>query len=194
MCRNKFRFATTSGEFVTLLHLIRRFAPPSPQGEGFGLLQTDTARQIPTYPAEKPSWRLRAGAVFFTGFCKFGGKRPGFWDIKSDYGNHFFGFAEKSIPIADLGKDGIIKEIPVFTACFQMCKTLWKVWTTDAGNCAFTNYGQLYISRNSFKKFNSYPAPLPGRGISPISKIFPLTNQLFHDKIIAGKQELYLLV
>ncbi|MGN0980772.1 MAG: hypothetical protein ACI4PT_10630 [Candidatus Avoscillospira sp.] len=41
------RFEEVSGEFVTLLHLIRRFAPPSPQGEGFGLLQTSTARQIP---------------------------------------------------------------------------------------------------------------------------------------------------
>ncbi|MGN0979128.1 MAG: hypothetical protein ACI4PT_02250 [Candidatus Avoscillospira sp.] len=47
VCGEMFRFAGTTGEFVTLFHLIRRFAPPSPQGEGFGLLQTSTAPQIP---------------------------------------------------------------------------------------------------------------------------------------------------
>ena len=42
-----FRFARNTGKYVTLFHLIRRFSPPSPQGEGFSFLQTETARQIP---------------------------------------------------------------------------------------------------------------------------------------------------
>ena len=51
-----FRFVGNSGKHVTLFHLIRRFAPPSPQGKGF------------REPLNNGLWKLYSTSVNVSGF------------------------------------------------------------------------------------------------------------------------------